>query len=69
MKESEYETAPEEWQNARIGYEAVNYFTLHRADYEPAEGYPTNSGLDPTDLDEKSLPKQEIWRSRFPEPP
>ena len=53
MKESEYETAPEEWQNARIGYEAVNYFTLHRADYEPEEGYPTNSGLDPTDLDEK----------------
>ena len=24
-----------------------------RADYEPEEGYPTNSGLDPTDLDEK----------------
>ena len=53
MKESEYETAPEEWQNARIGYEAVNYLTLHRADYEPEEGYPTNNGLDPTDLDEK----------------
>ena len=29
MKESEFETAPEEWQNARIGYEAVNYFTAH----------------------------------------
>ena len=53
MKESEYETAPQEWQNARIGYEAVNYFTLHRADYKPEEGYPTNNGLDSTDLDEK----------------
>ena len=55
MKETEFETAPEEWQYARISYEANNYFTAHRADLVPEEGYPTNTRLDPIDLDEKVI--------------
>ena len=53
MKETEFETAPEEWQYTRISYKAVNYFTAHRADLEPKDGYPTNTRMDPIDLDEK----------------
>ena len=53
MKESEFETAPEEWQYARMSYDAVNYFMAYRADLEPEDGYPTNTRADPIDLDEK----------------
>ena len=55
MKETEFETAPKEWQYARISYEANSYFTSHRADLVPEEGYPNNTRLDPIDLDEKVI--------------
>ena len=52
MKESEMEKAPPEWENVRLGYEMHNRLYSHRANVEPDEPFPTNTGQDPTDLDE-----------------
>ena len=55
LKESEMETAPEEWQRARIAHECVNKFFMKSMN--PAEPMPTNTNQNPLDLDEKVLLK------------
>ena len=52
MKESEMEKAPPEWVNVCLGYEVHNRLYSHRANVELDEQFPTNTGQDPTDLDE-----------------
>ena len=48
MKESEMKRAPRV-ENVCLGYEVHN---SHHANVEPDEPFPTNTGQDPTDLDE-----------------
>ena len=51
MKESEMENAPEAWQSAQHTYEFANYMVqLDPGDYSMT--MPTNTGENPTDLDE-----------------
>ena len=52
MKESEMEKAPPEWENMRLGYKVHNQLYSHRANVELDEMFPTNTGQDPTDLNE-----------------
>ena len=52
MKESEMEKAPPEWENVCLGYEVHNRLYSHQAHVEPDEPFPTNTGQDPTDLDQ-----------------
>ena len=56
MKESEIENTPLEWQNIRVAYEVTNHLLSFRATH-PAENdsanYPTNTKIDPTNIDEK----------------
>ena len=52
MKESEMEKAPPEWENVCLGYEVHNPLYSPRANLEPNEPLPINSGWDPMDLDE-----------------
>ena len=64
MKESEMQSAPEEWQKAKAAYEFV-YF---RAQYEgPADAtkMPTNSGQNPVHLDEKVVLKKKYTIPAF----
>ena len=59
IKESEMENAPEAWQSARHMYEVANYMVQ----LDP-ENYgitmPTNTGENPTDLDELVLLKNKV---------
>ena len=55
MKESEIRTAPPEWQHAIASYEAS--LALRAMDVDPNTKYPTNTGQNPTDLDELVLLK------------
>ena len=55
LKESEMETAPEEWQRARVVHECANEFFMRSMN--PAEPMPTNTNQNPLDLDEKVLVK------------
>ena len=56
MKESEIESAPDEWQNALCSYEASQGIFLQAmmpgTDNENGIKYPTNTGQNPMDLDE-----------------
>ena len=52
MKESEMEKAPPKWENVCLGYEVHNQLYWHRANVEPDEPFPRNTGQDPMDLDE-----------------
>ena len=52
MKESDMRTVPFEWQASRASFEMVNGFLMHQLSMEPEESFPTNTGRDPTDLDE-----------------
>ena len=64
MKESEMQSAPEEWQKAKAAYEFV-YF---RAQYEgPADAtkMPTNTGQNPVHLDEKVMLKKKYTIPAF----
>ena len=59
MKESEVENAPEAWQNAVHSYEFTNYMVqLDQEDYSMT--LPTNTGENPTDLDELDLLKNKV---------
>ena len=64
MKESEIETAPEEWQHALLSYEASRYVSIlpmtPQLDQDSNVKYPTNTGQDPTDLDEPVLLKDRV---------
>ena len=56
MKESEIESAPDEWQHALFSYKAAQGIFLQAmvpgTDNEDSVKYPTNTGKNPMDLDE-----------------
>ena len=64
MKESEIHSAPEEWQHALLSYEASRNVSIHpmtpQLDQDSNVEYPTNTGKDPTDLDEPVLLKDRV---------
>ena len=64
MKESEIQTAPEEWQHALLSYKASRNVSIHtmtpRLDSDPGIEYPTNTGQNPIDLDELVLLKDKV---------
>ena len=64
MKESEIQTAPEEWQHALLSYEASRNVSIlpmtPQLDQDSNVEYPTNTGQDPTDLDEPVLLKDRV---------
>ena len=43
---------PMEWQVSKTSYELANGFLMRRLHLEPDQGFPTNTGQNPTDLDE-----------------
>ena len=52
LKESEFETAPDEWQHALRCYEVAQQIPLNSMSVEPDRTkYPTNTGQKPMDLD------------------
>ena len=64
MKESEMENAPEAWQSAQHMYEFANYMVqLNLEDYGMT--MPTNTGKNPTDLDELVLLKNKVTIPAF----
>ena len=64
MKESEMENAPEAWQSAVHSYEFANYMVqLNPEDY--GKTLPTNTGENPTDLDELVLLKNKATIPAF----
>ena len=64
MKESEIQTVPEEWQHALLSYKASRNVSIHpmtpQLDQDSNVKYPTNTGQDPTDLDEPVLLKDRV---------
>ena len=52
MKESNLHNAPMEWQASKTSYELANGFLMRRLHLEPEGGFPTNTGVNPVDLDE-----------------
>ena len=52
MKESKLNNAPMEWQASKTSYELANGFLMRRLHLEPKQGFPTNTGKNPIDLDE-----------------
>ena len=64
MKESEIQTAPEEWQHALLSYEASRNVSIHtmtpQLDPDPGIEYPTNTGQNPIDLDKLVLLKDKV---------
>ena len=64
MKESEMENAPKAWQSAQLTYEFANYMVqLNPEDYGMT--MPTNTGENPTDLDELVLLKNKVTIPAF----
>ena len=64
MKESEVENAPEAWRSALHSYEFTNYMVqLNLEDYGMT--LPTNTGENPTDLDELVLLKNKVTTLDF----
>ena len=64
MRETELKTALEAWQSARYSFEYANYM----AQLDPADNgitMPTNTGKNPTDLDEIVLLKNKITIPAF----
>ena len=64
MKESEIESAPDEWQHALCSYEASPGIFLQAmmldADNENGVKYPTNTGQNPMDLDEPIILTEKV---------
>ena len=64
MKESEIQTALEEWQHALLSYEASRNVSIHamtpQLNADPGTEYPTNMGQNPIDLDEPVLLKDKV---------
>ena len=64
MKESEIQTAPEEWQPALLSYETSRNVSIHamtpQLDSDPGIEYPTNTGQNPVNLDEPVLLKDKV---------
>ena len=69
MKESEIQTAPEEWQHALPSYEASRNVSIHamtpQLDPNPGIEYPINTGQNPVDLDEPVLLKDKVTIPAF----
>ena len=69
MKESEIQTAPEEWQHALLSYEAVRNVSIHamttQLDPDPGFEYPTNTGQNPVNLDKPVLLKDKVTIPAF----
>ena len=64
MKESEIENTPEAWRSAVHSYEFANYMVqLNPEDYGMT--LPTNTGENPTDLDELVLLKNKVTIRAF----
>ena len=64
MKESELEEAPEVWQNARYAYEYASYMAqVDLEDYNTP--MPTNTGINPRNLDEKLFLKKKMTIPAF----
>ena len=59
MKESEAKTAPLAWQNVKVAKEIKDEFFCRRAMADDTT-YPTNTGMDPLDLDEKLVLKEKF---------
>ena len=64
MKESEIQTALEEWQHTLLSYEASRNVSIHtmtpQLDPDAGIEYPTNTGQNPVDLDEPVLLKDRV---------
>ena len=64
MKESEIQTALEEWQHALLSYKASRNVSIHamtpQLDPDPGTEYPTNMGQNSIDLDEPVLLKDKV---------
>ena len=64
MKESEIESAPDEWQHALCSYEASQGIFLQAmtpgTDNQDGVKYPTNTGQNPMDLDEPILLMEKV---------
>ena len=64
MKESEIESAPDEWQHALCSYEASQGIFLQAMtpgmDNEDGVKYPTNTGQNPMDLDEPIILTEKV---------
>ena len=69
MKESEIQTALEEWQCALLSYEVSRNVSIHamtpQLDPDPGIKYPTNTGQNPADLDEPVLLKDKVTIPAF----
>ena len=52
MKESNMNNAPMEWQASKTSYKLANSFLMRRLHLESDQGFPTNTGQNPMDLDE-----------------
>ena len=64
MKESEMQTAPEEWQKAKAAYEFV-YFGAQYEGLANATKMSTNTGQNPVHLDEKVMLKKKYTIPAF----
>ena len=51
MKESNLNNVPMEWQTSKTSYELANGFLMRSLHLELDQGFPTNTGKNPTDLD------------------
>ena len=64
MKVSEIQTGPEEWQHALLSYKALRNVSIlpmtPQLDQDSNVEYPTNTGQDPTNLDEPVLLKDRV---------
>ena len=69
MKESEIETAPEEWQHTLLSYKASRNVSIlpmaAQLDQDSNVKYPTNTGQNLTDLDEPVLLKDRVIIQAF----
>ena len=59
MRESEANTALSAWQNVKVAKEVKDEFFCRRAMADD-ESYPTNTGMDPLDLDERLVLKEKF---------
>ena len=51
MKESNLNNEPMEWQASKTSYKLTNDFLMRRLHLEPEQGFPTNTGKNPINLD------------------
>ena len=69
MKESEIDSAPDEWQHALCSYEAAQGIFLQLmmpgTDNKDGIKYPTNTGQNPMDLDEPIILTEKVIISAF----